>query len=108
MKSNINAKVIADLYESTSGITDSLIISFRSARKLCLNFCKLDIDWEEDNLEYSLAIFLISVCHQDILEKSDMNYEQLKGIIKNVISLSASLKDNINDLIMIMPEANFK
>ncbi len=94
---------IINAYEKTSSVTTELLAAFRGARQLGLNFCRLDVEREADDLNQAVAVFLLSVCHGDMVEEFEFGCPIIKEEIKNAIKGSKKLTEDIDYLIQLMP-----
>jgi hypothetical protein len=107
MPKEIEAIDIVFAYESTVSSTNRLLKSFRGARKLGLNFCRLDAEFSQDNINHSVAVFLLSLCHEEIVDKFMIGCPAFKSIIKEALGRSVKFSEDVESLLLIMPKGTW-
>ena len=108
MIKKIEAIDIIFAYESTASTTNSLLMSFRGARKLGLTFCRLDAEFTQDDINHSVAVFLLSVCHEeDIVDKLIIGCPTFKTLVKEALSRSLKFSEDVESLLLLMPKVTW-
>jgi hypothetical protein len=109
MSKKIKAIDIANAYEQTASVTSGLLVAFRGSRKLGLNLCRWDADTSLSDLKHTVAVFLLSVCHRrSIVDKFDFGCPYFKTEIKEALSRSDKLNEDVDYLLKLMPKAKWE